>query len=126
MRRGDVLLVDFSGGRGGEIQKTRPAVILTDDAPLQRENRLQVVPFTSNTRRFLKSEARVVLNLSGRMRLTPRDVARVLGDPPAAVVPLDPAVRRAGESGRLPRRGRAARALQRLAASFARENADGS
>jgi pilus assembly protein CpaE len=69
---------------------------------------------------------RVVLNQAGRMRLSGRDVARVLGQPPAAIVPLDPAVRRAGEAGRLPRRGTARRALEKLAASLVAEAADGS
>ena len=61
MRRGDVLLVDFSGGVGGEVQKTRPAVVVTNSFALQRENRVQVVPFTSNTRRVSPAEALVIL-----------------------------------------------------------------
>ncbi|MBI3974482.1 MAG: type II toxin-antitoxin system PemK/MazF family toxin [Chloroflexi bacterium] len=62
MRRGDIVLVDFSGGVGGEIQKTRPAIVVTDDRYLARENRLQVVPLTSNLRRLYVTEARVVVN----------------------------------------------------------------
>jgi pilus assembly protein CpaE len=69
---------------------------------------------------------RVVLNLASRMRLSARDVGRVLGARPVAVVPLDPAVRRGGESGRLPGRGPARRALDRLARRLSAEAADGS
>ena len=69
---------------------------------------------------------RVVLNQSARMRLSARDVARVLGEPPAAAVPFDPAVRRSGEAGRLPRRGPVRRAIEKLAASIAGEMPHGS
>lgn len=69
---------------------------------------------------------RVVLNQSARMRLSARDVARVLGEAPAAVVPFDATVRRAGEAGRLPRRGPARRAIEKLSSAIVREVADGS
>ena len=62
MRRGDVVLVDFTGSRGGEIQKTRPAIVVTNDGALRRENRLQVVPLTGNVRRVYDSEALVTIN----------------------------------------------------------------
>jgi pilus assembly protein CpaE len=68
----------------------------------------------------------VVLNQYARMRLSARDVARVLGESPVAVVPFDPSVRRAGEAGRLPRRGQARRAIEKLAAAITRGAADGS
>ena len=69
---------------------------------------------------------RVVLNHASRMRLSARDVARVLGEPPAIIVPADPAIRRAGESGRLPSRGPARRAVDRFAAALFAEVSDGS
>lgn len=77
-------------------------------------------------RALAATAARIVLNRSERMRLSPRDLRRVLGAPPVAVVPFDSAVRRAGELGRLPRRGAARRAVEKLATTLMREVADGS
>jgi len=68
----------------------------------------------------------VVLNRSARMRLSAKDVARVVGAPPVAVIPDDPAIRRAGEAGRLPSRGAARRAIERLAGLILAEASDGS
>lgn len=65
---------------------------------------------------------RYVLNSATRFRISPRDVSRVLGTPPSAVIPLDPAIRKAGEAGRLPSRGPARRAVDRLAAALMREH----
>jgi len=69
---------------------------------------------------------RYVLNMSTRFRVSSRDVKRVLGAPPFAVVPLDPAIRKAGEAGRLPPRGPGKRAIDRLAAALVEEDAGGS
>lgn len=69
---------------------------------------------------------RVVLNQATRTRLGARDVARVLGERPAAVIASDAAVRRAGEAGRLPRRGPGRRAIGKLAVALTRSAPDGS
>lgn len=63
-------------------------------------------------------KVRVVLNRAERARLGARGVARVLGERPCAVIPSDGSVRRAGEAGRLPERGPARRAIERLAAEL--------
>ena len=62
MRRGEVWWMNFDPSVGGEIQKKRPAVIVSNDAANKFLNRLQVVPVTSNVDRLYPSEAYVTLN----------------------------------------------------------------
>ena len=59
MRRGDVYWVDFDPARGGEIEKRRPAVIVSNNAATRVQNRVQVVPLTSNTATVHRWEALV-------------------------------------------------------------------
>ena len=66
IERGEVYWVNFDPGLGGEIKKTRPAIILSNNAANTHLNRLQVVPITSNTERLYPGEAYISLNSEKR------------------------------------------------------------
>jgi mRNA interferase MazF len=61
MKRGEVWWVNFEPSIGGEIQKQRPAVIISNDVSNKYLNRVQVVPLTSKVDRLYPSEAYVTL-----------------------------------------------------------------
>ena len=61
MRRGEVWWVAFDPSLGSEIRKTRPAVIVSNDAANEALARVVVVPMTSNTTRVYPGEALVMV-----------------------------------------------------------------
>lgn len=61
MKRGEVWWVEFDPSVGSEIKKTRPAVIVSNDAANRNLARVVVVPLTSNTGRLYPGEAVVTV-----------------------------------------------------------------
>ena len=54
--------MSFDPAIGGEIQKTRPAIIISNNAANSALNRVIVVPITSQTTRVFPGEALVTVN----------------------------------------------------------------
>jgi mRNA interferase MazF len=96
MQRGDVWWANFDPSVGGEIQKQRLALILSNDASNKHLNRIQAIPLSTRVERLYPSEVVITLNgkphkamadqlttvsklrLSNRIgRLSPADLAQV-------------------------------------------------
>ncbi len=64
MLRGEIWWVSFSDSAGGEVRKTRPAIIVSNDTANQCANRVQVVPLSSKVDKLYPCEA--LLTVEGR------------------------------------------------------------
>ena len=70
-RRGDVYWVALDPAMGTEIQKTRPAVIVSNDSCNRHGGRVVVVPITSNVDKLYPGDAAIIVR---------NKPARALGD----------------------------------------------
>lgn len=61
-RRGEVWWVAFDPSVGGEIQKTRPAMVISNNGANMALNRLIVVPLTSQIAKVYTGQALVTVN----------------------------------------------------------------
>ena len=64
IRRGEIWWTSFDFPTGGEVRKTRPAVVVSNDDANSILNRVQIVPTSSNVRRVYQSEA--LIQIGGR------------------------------------------------------------
>ncbi len=61
MKRGEIWWVEFDPSIGSEIRKTRPAIILSNDAANRNLARVVVIPLSSNITRLFPGEALVTV-----------------------------------------------------------------
>jgi mRNA interferase MazF len=62
MWRAEVWWVTFDPSVGGEVQKERPAVIISNDSANRHLNRLQVLPLSTNIDKVYPGETLVTIN----------------------------------------------------------------
>jgi mRNA interferase MazF len=110
MRRGEIVSIDFDPAQGSEANKTRPAVIVSNDAANATATRLgrgviTVVPVTSNITRVYPFQVLLPAHQTGLPRdskaqaeqvrsVSVERVGKLLGHLPAALVAeLDRALR---------------------------------
>ena len=62
MLRAEVWWVNFDPSLGGEIQKQRPAIIMSNDSANRHLNRLQVLPLSTKIDKIYPGEALITIN----------------------------------------------------------------
>jgi mRNA interferase MazF len=75
MKRGEVWRVEFDPAVGSEIRKTRPAIIVSNDAANRNLARVVVVPVASNTGRLYPGEAMVQVGGNAAKAMTDQIMA---------------------------------------------------
>jgi len=83
MRRGEIVSVGFDPARGSEASKTRPAVVVSNDAANATATRLRrgvitVVPVTSNTARIYPFQVLLPARQTGLPRDSKEQTEQVL------------------------------------------------
>ena len=65
MKRGDIFFAALAPTRGSEIQKTRPVVIVSNDAANRASSLVTVLPLTSNVRTVYPFEVKLMAAETG-------------------------------------------------------------
>ncbi|WP_274915691.1 type II toxin-antitoxin system PemK/MazF family toxin [Streptomyces sp. WZ-12] len=100
MRRGDIYLVDYAPTRGGEANKPRPAVVVSNDGANEvvdrtRRGVVTAVPLTTNVSRVYPFQVLLPADESGLLKdskvqceqvrsLAPERLLRFLGSVPSS------------------------------------------
>jgi len=82
MKRGSIWWVEFDPSVGTEINKTRPAVIVSNDIANQHRARVVVVPLTSNVSRVYPGEALVIVESKKNKAMTDQIMSADISDSP--------------------------------------------
>lgn len=61
MKRGEIWWTDLAHSDGGEIQKRRPAIIVSNNQANRYANRVQIIPLTSNVDKIYPCDAGVMV-----------------------------------------------------------------
>ena len=62
VKRKEVWWVDFNNSIAGEVQKTRPVIIISNDYANEYSNRVQVIPLTSKIEKCYPCETYVLVS----------------------------------------------------------------
>lgn len=65
MKRGDIYFANVDPARGADTKKTRPVLIISNDANNKMAATVTVIPITSNTKRVYPFEVLLKPNISG-------------------------------------------------------------
>jgi mRNA interferase MazF len=68
MKRGEIYFAELDPTRGSEVQKTRPVIIVSNDASNRVAPMLTVVPMTSNITRIFSFEVLLTAQETGLKR----------------------------------------------------------
>ncbi len=60
-KRGEIWWINFDPSIGGEIKKTRPAVIVSNNVANKALNRIQVIPLTSSVKNVYPAECLITI-----------------------------------------------------------------
>lgn len=60
-KRGEIWWIAFDPAAGGEIQKTRPAIVVSNNSSNKHLNRVQVIPLTSNIQKLYPAECYIMV-----------------------------------------------------------------
>jgi mRNA interferase MazF len=90
VKRGEVWWAEFDPAVGSEIQKTRPAVIVSNNLANRYLSRVTLVPLTTKIHRLYPSEA--LVKIEGRLvkaladQITTADNSRLKGKAPMGIL----------------------------------------